>query len=127
MTCPYCQSTLVVKLGNESHCNSCGKSFGLDRNPISTQALNRKASASPSTGYGLHAGNEDLSALEQEINQAERELSSAILDVCRCSRVDTEQLSRLREAERAAKERFSKLLEVRGELATQKSRPWSAH
>jgi hypothetical protein len=122
--CLFCQSTLTVRLGCETHCNSCGKSFALDRNPISTTALNRKRAAGPSTGYGLHPGNEDLRELEQEINSAERALSSAIMDVCRCSRTDAEQLSRLRQAERDAKAKLDRLLADRGELATQKSAHW---
>jgi transposase-like protein len=49
--CPYCQSTLTVRLGNETHCNACGKSFDLDRNPIATEAANRKAQRSGANGW----------------------------------------------------------------------------
>jgi hypothetical protein len=121
--CPFCQSTLTVRLGCETHCNSCGKSFALDRNPISTIALNRKAAASPSTGYGLHPGNECLSELEQAINSAEREFSEAVLNVCR-HRGDAEELRKLRQAERDAKAKLDKLLADRGELATHRSDHW---
>ncbi|HLZ52107.1 MAG TPA: hypothetical protein VKP61_15275 [Candidatus Acidoferrum sp.] len=49
--CPNCQSTLTVKLGNETHCNCCGTSFDLDRNPVATQAANRKARRSRASGW----------------------------------------------------------------------------
>ncbi len=50
-TCPHCQSSLTVRLGNETHCNSCGKSWGLDKNPVATQAAARKARRSEKTGW----------------------------------------------------------------------------
>jgi hypothetical protein len=52
--CPYCQGTqgtLTVRLGNETHCNSCGRSWGLDKNPIATHAADRKAGRSRAAGW----------------------------------------------------------------------------
>jgi uncharacterized Zn finger protein (UPF0148 family) len=120
-TCPYCQSTLVVKLGNETHCNSCGKSFGLDKNPVSTQALNRKAQRSPSTGYGhpKHAC-EGLADLEKETNEVEAELRAASLNVLR-SKGTSMEIALLRQIERDARAKRDRLLQVRGELVTQRT------
>jgi hypothetical protein len=118
--CPFCQSNLTVRLGCETHCNSCGKSFALDKNPISTQAADRRAAA---TGFPAHHESEGLGAVEQKINQAEREFSEAVLNVARHAGNSEERLQ-LRQAERDAKQRLDKLLQERGELATQRTRPW---
>jgi hypothetical protein len=123
--CEYCQSTLTVKLGNETHCNSCGRSWGLDLNPISTHAADRKRLASASTGFNPHRhDSEGLADLEAQLNQADREFSKAVMDVASHRGADREELSRLRQIERDAKRKLDRLLEIRGELATQKSVSW---
>jgi ribosomal protein L37AE/L43A len=116
--CPFCRSTLTVRLGNQTHCNSCGKSFALDRNPVSTQAADRKRSASPSTGYGhpKHAC-EGLTDLEQETNVAETELREATRNVLGCKGTGLE-LAFLKQAERDARAKRDRLLQIRGELVT---------
>jgi hypothetical protein len=44
--CPRCGSNaLVVKLGNQFHCNQDGIDFGLDPSPISTRALKAREGA----------------------------------------------------------------------------------
>jgi hypothetical protein len=118
--CPYCQSTLVVKLGNETHCNSCRKSFGLDRNPVSSQAADRKRAASPSTGYGHHQHACDgLADLENETNEAESELRAASLNLLR-SKGTAMEIALLRQIERDARAKRDRLLQIRGELVTQR-------
>jgi hypothetical protein len=121
--CVHCGSDLTVRLACETHCNACGKSFALDKNPIVTIAANRRAAAGPSTGFPVQHGNAELSSLEQAVNRAERELSDAVLNVCRHRERDAELL-RLRQVERDAKQNLDRLLATRGELATQRSRPW---
>ncbi len=39
--CPHCHSDLTVPLGQQWHCNACGREFGFDKNPISTAAAKR--------------------------------------------------------------------------------------
>jgi hypothetical protein len=121
MTCPYCQSTLVVKLGNETHCNSCGKSFGLDRNPVSTQAADRKCAAAPSTGYGQpkHAC-AGMADLEKKTNAAESELRAASLNLLR-SKGSVMEIALLRQIERDARAKRDGLLKLRGELVTHRA------
>ena len=51
ITCPKCGSTCCIVTGNEKHCNQCGKSWDLDRSPISTVAAKRKAERSAATGW----------------------------------------------------------------------------
>jgi uncharacterized Zn ribbon protein len=40
--CPKCGSTLTLRLGNQSHCNSCSHEWAIDRNPVATNALRRR-------------------------------------------------------------------------------------
>jgi ribosomal protein L37AE/L43A len=54
--CIFCQSPLTVRLANETHCNSCGKSFALDKNPVATIAQNRKARRSKESGWPSRQG-----------------------------------------------------------------------
>ena len=51
MKCLECGSELVVQLGNEKHCNQCGASWGLEKNPIAKTAADRKARRSEKTGW----------------------------------------------------------------------------
>jgi hypothetical protein len=46
-----CGSDLLVRLGNETHCNACGLSFDLDRSPIATAAQAARDRRSPATGW----------------------------------------------------------------------------
>jgi hypothetical protein len=122
MTCPYCQSSLTVRLGNETHCNSCGKSFGLDRSPVSTQAANRKRAASASTGFNRHQHeNEGLEAIEAEYNAVEAELREASRAVLSC-RGTAMELSALRQVETLARRKRDELLAIRGELIAQRTK-----
>jgi len=52
--CPRCQSELVVLLANEKHCNQCGASFDLVRDPIARAAQASKDARSPKTGWHKH-------------------------------------------------------------------------
>jgi hypothetical protein len=107
-----------VRLGNETHCNSCGKSFALDRNPVSTQAADRKRAASASTGFNPHQhACEGLVDLEQKTNEAESELRTASLNLLR-SKGTALEVALLRQIEREAREKRDRLLKVRGELVT---------
>jgi hypothetical protein len=54
MKCAKCGSDLLVRLGNEMHCNACGHSFDLDRSPIATAAQASKAARSPKSGWHKH-------------------------------------------------------------------------
>jgi len=54
--CPFCHSAITVRLANETHCNQCGRSWGLDKNPVSTMALARKARRSRKTGWPSNPG-----------------------------------------------------------------------
>jgi hypothetical protein len=120
-TCPFCESSLLVRLGNETHCNSCGKSFDLDKNPVASMAAASKRQASPATGYAPHqhenAGMEDL---EAELNQAEAELREASWKVLLCKSSDSE-LSGLRQIERDARAKRDSLLQVRADRTAQKA------
>jgi hypothetical protein len=119
--CVYCQSALTVRLGNETHCNSCGRSFALDKNPISTRAADRRRAASASTGFSAHRHeNEGLEEIEAEYNAVEAELRTASRAVLGCKGPGAE-LSRLRQIEKEAREKRDRLLQKRGELATQRS------
>jgi tRNA(Ile2) C34 agmatinyltransferase TiaS len=40
--CPQCGSTMIQAVGQQKHCNSCGKDFDWDPNPIATCAQKRK-------------------------------------------------------------------------------------
>jgi len=120
--CPFCQSNLTVHLGNEMHCNSCGKSFGLDRNAIATQAANRRAQAGPSSGFRPHHhANDGLQEIEAQINKAEAALREAVRAVLAVKHDDSAFLS-LRQDARDAKEHWDELLKLRAErvAATQK-------
>jgi hypothetical protein len=37
-SCPKCSSTLIVKLANQLHCNSCGCDFAVEKHPIARRA-----------------------------------------------------------------------------------------
>jgi hypothetical protein len=117
--CVYCQSTLTVRLGNQTHCNQCGRSFGLDRNPVSMQAADRKRAASPSTGFGhpKHAC-EGLAEIEAASNVAEADLREASRNVLSC-KGGVLELARLRHIEREARTKRDRLLSIRAELVTQ--------
>jgi tRNA(Ile2) C34 agmatinyltransferase TiaS len=52
--CPKCGSELIVPLANERHCNQCGHSFGLVRDPIARAAQASKEARSAKTGYQPH-------------------------------------------------------------------------
>lgn len=43
MICPKCGSSLVVQLGTQKHCNSCGADFDIRRNPVADAAAQRRA------------------------------------------------------------------------------------
>jgi hypothetical protein len=117
-TCPYCQSSLTVRLGNETHCNSCGKSWGLDKNPISTIALDRKARQSDSTGFHRHHhASEGLADLEKALNESEATLREASRRVLGCKGDSAERL-RLRQDEHDARQKRDRLLQIRGELVS---------
>lgn len=119
--CVFCQSDLLVRLGNETHCNSCGRSFALDRNPVSTQAANRKRAASASTGFNRHRHeNEGLEENLSRYNEAEAELRTATRSVLACKGSDAE-LSRLRQIEIFARAKRDELLQIRGELQKARS------
>jgi len=53
--CPRCGSDLVISVANQRHCNSCGHDYAYDRNPIATQAANRKARRSRECGWPMRA------------------------------------------------------------------------
>jgi len=44
VTCPKCQSTLVIVIGSQRHCNACSHDFCVSRNPIADACAARKAS-----------------------------------------------------------------------------------
>jgi hypothetical protein len=114
--CVYCQSSLTVRLGNETHCNSCGRSFGLDRNPVATQAADRKRAASASTGFARHRHeNEGLADLEAQLNQAETTLRTASRNVLSFKGSGPE-LAHRRQVETLARTKRDELLIIRGEL-----------
>jgi len=116
-----CGSTLTVRLGNQTVCNQCGRSFALDRNPVSTQAADRKRAASASTGFNPHQhAYEGLAAIEQERNEAEAELRTASLNVLR-SKGTALELALLRQIEREARAKRDRLLQMRAELVTHRS------
>jgi hypothetical protein len=118
--CPFCQSSLTVRLGNETHCNSCGRSWGLDRNPVATQAADRKRAASASTGFYPHQHEcEGLSAIEAEYNQAEAALREASRNVLCCK--NGLELLPLRQIERKAREERDRLLQIRAERLAHKA------
>jgi hypothetical protein len=52
--CPKCGSDLLVRLGNQTHCNSCGKSHGLIKDPIGEAARRARAARSEKTGWHKH-------------------------------------------------------------------------
>jgi transposase-like protein len=51
VTCPRCGSSLIVKLGNQLHCNACSEEFQIDKHPIASAAAERKAQRTAATGY----------------------------------------------------------------------------
>jgi transposase-like protein len=114
--CPFCQSSLTVRLGNETHCNSCARSFALDKNPVATQAANRKTAASASTGFARHQHvNEGLEAIEADYNLAEAALREASRALLSC-RGPAAEVSRLRQIETLARAKRDEVLTIRGEL-----------
>jgi transposase-like protein len=40
--CPFCASELTVAIANQRHCQSCGREFDIESNPISARALREK-------------------------------------------------------------------------------------
>lgn len=120
--CPKCGSELITKLGNEKRCQECGLMFGLDRNPVSTQAADRKRAASASTGFNRHQHeNEGLEAIEAEYNAVEAELREASRAVLSC-RGTAMELSALRQVETLARRKRDELLAIRGELIAQRTK-----
>jgi DNA-directed RNA polymerase subunit RPC12/RpoP len=55
IACPKCGSAeLIVPLANEKHCNGCGFSFDLVKDPIGRAAQARKDARCPKTGWHKH-------------------------------------------------------------------------
>ena len=54
LKCPRCGSELIVLLANEKHCNQCGHSFDLVKDPIARAAQAARDSRSEKTGYHPH-------------------------------------------------------------------------
>jgi hypothetical protein len=52
--CPKCGSDLLVRLGNQTHCNSCAHEFGLVRDPIAQRAARARAARCEKSGYQPH-------------------------------------------------------------------------
>ena len=57
--CPRCQSELIVALANEKHCNQCGHSFDLVKDPISARAQAAREARSAKTGWQPHKHGRD--------------------------------------------------------------------
>jgi hypothetical protein len=57
--CPKCGSGLIVPLANEKHCNQCGHSFDLVRDPIAQRAARAREACSAKTGYQPHKHGRD--------------------------------------------------------------------
>ena len=52
--CPKCGSGLIALLGNQKHCNQCGHSFDLVRDPIAQRAARAREARSEKTGWHKH-------------------------------------------------------------------------
>lgn len=48
MTCPKCKSDLIVEVGQQKHCNSCGNDYDFVKNPV------RKVERFQSSGFKPH-------------------------------------------------------------------------
>jgi hypothetical protein len=58
--CPKCESSeLIVLLANEKHCNQCGHSFDLVKDPIAQRTAQTREARSAKTGWQPHKHGQD--------------------------------------------------------------------